>query len=257
MNKFAWILSLVFLFTGVSAGDKEGFPLVSGICLVENAVYRRSLPPGQITIGLQVRTDALFKISTQGRVIQGGLFQKGFNSLALAATDFFDRTETHIFILECKANESIVKKEITIDIRIVPLYVVQKRGGERKKHAFTLSFFIGKRLIYSTRKFSLSDISFKLELPPSHGRYDPFGLIDGAQKPVSGIPIFGAVAGLYQLAKSLSPAEEKKEEDTVIQKKQQIETTFLKTMVSGDLWQWKALIFLKTSDRSKDNISIP
>jgi hypothetical protein len=65
------------------------------------------------------------------------------------------------------------------------------------------------------------------------------------------------VAGLYQLAKSLSPAEEKKEEDTVIQKKQQIETTFLKTMVSGDLWQWKALIFLKTSDRSKDNISIP
>ena len=258
MNKFVWIFAFVVLFTGIGAGGEEGFPLVSGICLLENDAYRKNRPPGQIAIGLQVREETLFKLSARGRVLNGGIFRKGFNSLSLAAEDFFDRTGTHTFSLECKAGEAVVEKEITIDIRIVPLYVVQKRGEERKRHTFTLSFFFGGRLIYSTKKFPPTDISFKIDLPPSSGRYDPFGLIDGAQKPTSGIPIMGAVAGLYQLAKYLSPAPGKnKEEEEAVQKKQQIETTYLKTNMLGDLWQWRALISLKTSDPDKDDISIP
>jgi hypothetical protein len=249
MNKFIWILWVVFLFPGVSAGDEEGFPLVSGICLVENEAYHGGSPPGKITIGLQVRTDTLFKISAGDRVLQGGLFRKGFNTIALPAPGFFTKADTHKFLLECMADGSVVVKEIVIDVRIIPLYVVQKMGKERKKHTFTLSFFIGDRLIYSTRKFPLSDITFKLELPPSHGRYDPFGLIDGTQKPVSGVPILGAVAGLYHLAKSLSPQKDKKEEDVAIQKKQQIEMTFLKINASGDLWQWSGLITIKAMDK--------
>ncbi|MEE8605577.1 MAG: hypothetical protein V3S65_09390 [Candidatus Aminicenantaceae bacterium] len=257
MNKCVWITVVVFLWTGVCAADEQGFPLVSGICLVENEVYQRGLPPGKITIGMQVRTDTLFKISFGDRVLQAGLFRKGFNTIALPSTDFFRKTDTYTFILGCKSGESVVDKEIVIDIRLVPLYVVQKMGEEKKQHVYTLSFLIGDRLIYSTRKFSLSDISFKLELPPWEGIYNPFGLIDRTQKPVSGIPILGAVAGLYHLAMSLSPAKDINEENIVPQKKQQIETTFLKTNVAGDLWQWKALIFIKTIDLEKDPIPIP
>ena len=248
MNKCVWITVVIFLWTGVCAADEQGFPLVSGICLVENEVYQRNLPPGKITIGMQVRADTLFKISFEDRVLQAGLFRKGFNTIALPSADFFRKTGTHTFILECKSDESVVVKEIVINIRLVPLYVVQKMGEERKQHVYTLSFLIGDRLIYSTRKFALSDISFKLELPPWEGRYNPFGLIDGTKKPVSGIPILGAaVAGLYYLAKSLSPVQDINEENIVPQKKQQIETTFLKTNVSGDLWQWRALIFIRFS----------
>jgi hypothetical protein len=96
-----------------------------------------------------------------------------------------------------------------------------------------------------------------MDLPPAGGWYNPFGLIDGAQKPVSGIPIMGAVASLYELAKSLSPREKMEEEEQVPQKKQRIETTFLKRDMAGDLWQWRALISLRASDISQDNISIP
>jgi len=257
MNKCVWTIVIVFLWAGVCAADEQGFPLVSGICLVENEVYQRSLPPGKITIGMQIRTDALFKISLGDRILQAGLFRKGFNTVVLPSQGFFQKTDTHTFILECKADESVVSKEIVIDIRIIPLYVVQKMGEERKQHAYTLSFLIGDRLIYSTIKFALSDISFKLELPPWEGRYNPFGLIEGTQKPVSGIPILGAVAGLYHLAKSLSPAKDIDEDNIVPQKKQQIETKFLKTNVSGDLWQWKALISIKTMDLEKDTLSMP
>ena len=201
---------------------------------------------------MQVRTDTLFKISFGDRVLQAGLFRKGFNTIALSSADFFRKRGTHTFILECKAGESVVSKEIAIDIRIIPLYVVQKMGEERKQHVYTLSFLIGDRLIYSTRKFALRDISFKLDLPPWEGRYNPFGLIDGKQKPESGIPILGAVAGLYHLAKSFSPVQDINEKDIVPQKKQQIETTFLKTNVSGDLWQWRALIFVRFSALSSN-----
>ncbi len=248
MNKLISIALCVVLLGGVYARVEEGYPLVSGICLVETEAYHKGLPPSKITIGLQVRTDTLYKISAHGQVFQGGIFAKGFNAITLPAEGFFNHTDTHAFVLECKAEESVAVKRIVIDIRIVPLYIVQKMGEERKKHEFTLSFFIGDQLIYSTRKIPMREISFKFDIPPSDGRYNPFGLIGGTQKPISGVSILGAVAGLYQLAKSLVPAEEKKEEDVIIQKKQQIEMTFLKRNLSGDLWQWKALILIKTSD---------
>jgi hypothetical protein len=257
MNKCVWISVIVCLGTGIFAADEQGFPLVSGMCLVENTAYQTGLPPGKITIGMQVRNDALFKISFKNRVLHAGLLRRGFNTIALPSSAFFQKTDTHTFILECKADESVIVKEIDINIRILPLYVVQQRGEERKKHVYTLSFLIGDRLIYATRKFAPGDISFKLELPPSLGQYDPFGLIKGAQKPITGIPILGAVAGLYHLAKSLSPVKDISKEGGAIQKKQQIDTTFLKTNMSGDLWQWRALIILKTRDMTKESISTP
>ncbi len=248
MNRCIWIPVIVLLGTGLCAAQEQGFPLVSGVCLLENSAYRTGLPPGKITIGMQVRTDTLFKISSGGRVLQAGLFREGFNSIDLFSRDFFRSSGTHAFILECKAGESVVVKEIQLDIRMVPLYVVQEKGEEKKQHVFTLSFLIGDQLIYSTRKFALGDISFKLELPPWEAQYDPFGLIDDVEKPSSGVSILGAVASLYQLAKSLAPAKEPEEENIIPQKKQRIETTFLKTNVSGDVWQWSTLISIKTKD---------
>lgn len=242
---------------GIFTGNEEGFPLVSGICLVENEVYERDFPPGKITVGLNVQSDSLFKLFVQNRVVQGGIFRKGFNSIILPASDLFKRTDTHTFLLECKADETVESKEIIIDIRMLPLYVVQKMGKERKTHEFTLSFFIGDQMIYSTKKFTPSDISFKLDLPPSLGEYDPFGRIDGTQKPVSGVPILGAVAGLYHLAKSLSNKRDPEKKNGVIHKRQRIETTFLKTNNAGDLWQWRALISIKTRDPKKDDILSP
>jgi hypothetical protein len=248
MNKFIRIVFSIVLLVGVYAGAEEGYPLISGICLLETEAYQKGLPPSKIAVGLQVRTDTLYKISTHGQVFQGGIFPKGFNTLILPAVGFFNHTDTHTFLLECKEGESVAIKKIVIDIRIIPLYIVQKVGEERKKHEFTLSFFIGDQLIYSTKKFPMSDITFTLDLPPSDGKYNPFGLIDGTQKPISGVSILGAVAGIYHLAKSLVPAEEKRDEDAVVQKKQQIEMTFLKRNLSGDLWQWSALILIKSSD---------
>jgi hypothetical protein len=257
MNKYCLVAVFVLALcsTVIWTAEEQGFPLVSGICLLEDKAYEKSLPPGTIKIGLQARTDTLFKISLKDRVFDAGLLRKGFNTLSLPTKDFFQETDVHRFILDCRSDESIVTKEILIDIRLVPLYLVQKGSEGKKQLVYTVSFLIGNELLYATRKFSPSPISFDLELPPWEGRYNPFGLMDGTQKPATGIPLLGAVAGLYHLAKSLSPVEEKEEENTVPQKRQRIETTFLKTNAAGDVWQWKALILIYTNDLEKVPIS--
>ena len=63
----------VFFLAGVCLGEEEGIPLVSGICLVENEVYKRGLPPGKLTVGLQVQEDALYKLSSQDRMLDAGV----------------------------------------------------------------------------------------------------------------------------------------------------------------------------------------
>ena len=132
MNKGIWISVIVLLCAAFCVANEQGYPLVSGICLVENEVYHKGLPPGKITIGFEVRTDVLFKISFEDRVVHAGQFRKGFNTIALPSPDFFRRTDSHSFILECKSDESTVSKEIVIDIRLIPLYIVQKSGEKRR-----------------------------------------------------------------------------------------------------------------------------
>lgn len=226
---------------------KPADTIAADIFLIDSENYYRHTPPGKIIIGIEVLTDALYKLSAwEEGIIQGGLFQKGFNLLAIPAQGFFDKTGSRQYVLEFKKDNLLEKKVISIEIRLFPLYVVQKRGEEEKKIEFTLSLFIGNRLIYATRKFSLPEISFKLDLPPSEEKYNPFGLIKGTQKPVNTVSVLDAVAGIYQLAKSLTSRRE--EEATVMRKISQIETSFAKRNAAGDLWNWKALVTLKIED---------
>ncbi len=248
MNKN--IFSIITLLIGlVSIVHAETIStLVSEIFLIDSEIYRKYVPPGRILIGVEMESDTLYKLTIQDEVLQGGLLRKGFNSLSIDTQGFFEKSDSHTYVLEIKTDDFLTRKEITIDVQLFPMYVVQKRGEEEKTYEYTVSFFVGDRLIYSTRKFPLRDLSFKLDLPPSDGVYNPFGLIDGRQPPLNTFSIPDAIAGLYQLAKTLTSGKDKERQDKTIQKKQQIETTFVKRNVSGDVWHWRAMILLKTKD---------
>jgi hypothetical protein len=248
MNKGTLVvLPLVLFLSFFGKAVAENKPPIA-ICLVENEMYHRHVPPAKIIIGVEVQSDAFYKLSSKEGPIQGGLLRKGFNPLSISSLALFDETGSHLFEMELKRDGILEKKEITIEIRLLPMYVVQRRGEMKKKHEFTLSLFIGDQLIYATRKFSLQDISFKIDLPLSDGKYNPFGLIKGTQKPINTVSVLDAVAGIYQLARSLAPKKEEEDDGKPIQKKQRIETTFVKRDALGDLWEWKALISIKTKE---------
>ncbi len=256
MNKTCLLYLLVVIilsfFVQAEAIDK----IAKEIFLVDSEMYQKHIPPGKIILGIEIQADTLYKLSSYEGVIQGGLFQKGFNFLAIPAQRFFDKTASHLFELELKKDNYVEKKEIMIEIRLLPLYVVQKRGEAEKQREFTLSLFIGDHLIYATRKFSLKDISFKFDLPLSDGKYNPFGLIKGTQKPVNTVSVLDAVSLIYALARSLSPKKESDEDDKAIEKKYQIETAFVKRNIAGDLWEWKAFISLKTKDAQNETVPL-
>ena len=219
---------------------------MSEIFLVNDEMYKKYVPPWEIILGVEMEADAFYKISAKDEVLQGGLLRKGFNSLHIPAQGFFEKSGPHRFVLDMKSDGTSEKKEITIEVKLMPVYIVQKRGEERKKYEYSVSFFIGGRLIYSTKKIPLSDISFKLDLPPSQGVYNPFGQIDGMYKPVQSVSILDAIAGIYSLVNTLGAGKDKGKHNEPIQKKQQIETTFVKSNTKGDVWQWRAMIQLKT-----------
>jgi len=219
--------------------------LVSEIFLVNDEMYKY-VPPREIILGVEMEADSFYKISAQDEVLQGGLLRKGFNNLHLSAQGFFEKSGSHRFVLDMKSDGSLEKKEITIEVSLIPVYLVQKRGEERKKYEYSVSFFIGGRLIYLTKKIPLSDISFKLNLPPSQGVYNPFGQIDGMYKPVQSVSVLDAIAGIYSLVNTLGAGKNKGKHNLTVQRKQQIETIFVKSNTRGDVWQWRAMIQLKT-----------
>jgi hypothetical protein len=246
MNKH-FVLFLALLLGLSSFSHTQGrLSLVSEIFLVDDEMYRKYVPPGEVILGVEMEAEALYKISAQNEILRGGLLRRGFNSLRLSTRGFFEKSDSHVFVLEMKSDDSLEKREITIDVRLLPVYMVQKRGEERKKYEYSVSFFIGGRLIYSTKKIPLSDITFKLDLPPSQGVYNPFGQIDGMYKPPQSFSILDAIAGIYSLVNALDSGKDKENRDQTIQRKQQIETTFVKSDTRGNVWQWRALIQLET-----------
>ena len=247
MNKNSFMALFLALYLPVFILAQEVDRAEPDIFLVDSEGDQRNTPPGKIILGIGVQSDILYKLSTGEDTLQGGLFQKGLNFLDIPARQFFDSSGFHLFELEFKKENILKRREITIEIRLLPLYLVRKRGEAEKKVEFTVSLFIGDKLIYATKKFSLHDMSFSFELPLSDGIYRPFGLIKGTQKPINTVSILDAVGEIYKLAKSLgSKKEQVKERD--VERKRQIETEFLKRDKAGDLWQWKALISLETKD---------
>jgi hypothetical protein len=246
MNKH-FLLAFALFMGLVSLVHTQGrLSFVSEIFLVDDEMYKKYVPPWEIILGVEMGADAFYKISAQDEVLQGGLLRKGFNTLRISAQGFFEKSGSHIFVLDMKSDGSLEKKEINIEVKLMPVYIVQKRGEERKKYEYSVSFFIGGRLIYSTKKIPLSDISFKLDLPPSQGVYNPFGQIDGMYKPVQSVSILDAIAGIYSLVNTLGAGKDKGKRNENVQRKQQIETTFVKSNTRGDVWQWRAMIQLKT-----------
>lgn len=246
MNKLS-ISAFALLLGVLSLAPTQGrLSLVSDIYLVDGDMYKKYVPPGEIILGVEMEADALYKLSAQDEILRGGMLRKGFNSLRISTKGYFEKSGSHVLVLEMKSNESLEKREITIDVRLMPVFMVQKRGKQRKKYEYSVSFFIGERLIYSTKKIPLSDITFKLDLPPSQGVYNPFGQIDGIYKPIQSVSILDAIAGIYSLVNTLSSDKDKKDREENIQRKKQIETTFVKSDTQGDIWQWRALILVKT-----------
>jgi len=189
------------------------YPWVLKMGFVESAAPRAkpatSSPPRELILGVEMANEAYYKFCRSDEVLKGGQFRRGFNSLTIDCGKFFNASGTYPFILELKAEDLIVRREVVVDVRLNVFGVLGSQGGEGKPSEYVLKMFLGDKLLALSRETVTVMPPMKVETPPPTGVYDPWG--PGYQnKPEveTGFPILGIPALINELIKSLKKKDE-------------------------------------------------
>lgn len=166
-------------------------------------------PPQELILGIEMANEAYYKLCRGDEVLKGGQFRRGFNSVAIESGKLFEVSGNYPFVLELKAGNLIVRREVFVDVRLNVFGVLGSQGGEAKSSEYVLKMFLGDKLLALSRKTVTVMPPVKIETPPPTGVYDPWG--PGYQnKPQieTGFPILGIPALLNELLKSLKKKDE-------------------------------------------------
>lgn len=189
------------------------YPWVLKVGFVESSAPKAgpasSSPPAKLVLGLEMANEAYYKLWEGANVLEGGQFKRGHNSVSLAADKLFRESGAHAYVLELKAGDLIVRRELAVDVRLNAFGVVENQGPAGKIPEYVLKLFLGDDLLASSRKSPPSAPPIKIELPQPTGVYDPWG--PGYQnKPEipNTFPILGIPAMINELIKSLKKKDE-------------------------------------------------
>ncbi len=247
IKKILPILILVIIVPFALDAENQIVSIVD-IFLIKNEIYDKSMPPEKIPIGIEMGNEAFYKFSDKENVIRGGLFHKGFNILYLETSNFFEKSDSHIFFLDLKKGDSLLRKEIEIDVQVESQEKLIKPAEKVEKPEYKLSMFIGDELIITSKKVPSEKIPLKVDLPPWPEEYKPFGPVDTSEYSFNSFSIFSALGVLQELLKNLGKGKDKKEQSRPIQKSRQITTTFVRIDSEGIARKVEAVITLKTKD---------
>lgn len=229
---------------------EEEYPLIDEVTLINGRKYIGPAPPSNLIIGISIANDAYYKLSEEENILKGGLLKKGFNLISIEADHLFEKSGRHIYFLDVKSGDFILRKEIEIDIQLKSGKEEKGKESKAKNIEYKLSVFIGDELIVSSTKLHPYKPPLKVDIPLTRGKYQPFGPEDKSDPfktdPFSSsFSIMNAVAGIYQLVKELKREKTKGKELYTIQKTQQIKTNFMRKNSEGLEEEIKAVITLK------------
>jgi len=189
------------------------YPWVLKIGFVETTAPQArpaaSSPPAKLVLGLEMANEAYYKLSDGENVLEGGQFKRGHNSVSLDTNKLFRGSGAHTYVLELKAGDLIVRRELAIDVKLNAFGVVGSQGPSGKIQQYVLKLFLGDDLLASSRKSPPSTPPIKIELPQPTGVYDPWGPgYQNEPKIPNSFPILGIPAIINELIKSLKKKDE-------------------------------------------------
>jgi hypothetical protein len=240
----------MFLFsTCLVISAQTPSPVVLEIGLIDSDSYRGTSPPARLIVGLELSQDALYKLTHNKATLKGGRFLKGFNSFSLEAENFFKGPGVHIYILELKVADRIIRHEfeIVVEMEDQAPRVSKKLRAEDKE--FSVMMYIGDQLVASSKKLPTAEPSTKIEIPPPPYQIDPYSSAAEPDHNVTGVPIFATAMAIYQTIKDLTAKKDKDVRPQPIQKKSKILSTFLRISPDGQVYKTKATISLRIQFR--------
>jgi len=223
------------------------YPLVKEMGLIRTGVYDSSYPPGEITIGLEIENDALYKLSDGEKTLEGGLFKKGYNAVRVESARLFDRSGTHRFFFELKAGDLVLIKEFSLDISVVSALPPKPVERARGSMEYKLSLYLGGRMVASSTRLPADKPDWSMGLKPTPGlKFEPFGPKEDPDPAQNSVSIFQAAALANELVKLFKKDQESDLPAPPIRKYQRIETKFLRWDEEGRERDVEAEIVLKT-----------
>ena len=146
------------------------------ISLIEDQRFGRDRPPDELSLGVETRSGAVYKLIRNGEVIKAGRLRRGFNFIGFSCGDYFRSSGVHELIFEMRESGRIRRREIELDIRLDSDIGPADDILEFKDLSYKLSLLIGEtRVAGSTRKhYEKFPLTVRLpDLPLDHRPYDP------------------------------------------------------------------------------------
>jgi hypothetical protein len=190
--RYPWVLKIGF----VTPGGVETSPLLPN-------------PPETILLGVEMASDVYYKLMDGQDVLKGGRFHRGFNAVAIQGWRIFREPGAFPYILEFKAGDLIVRRELIIGVQMEFVGIMGKPSGGRPDEEFRLEMYFGEDLLASSRKTLPSAREMGVETPPPSGKYDPFGPgYQNEPRIPTGVPILAIPAAIVEAIKSLTKKDE-------------------------------------------------
>jgi len=201
-------------FVAFWARWKSAYPLVTGLVFLERAGESDPSPPARLEIGLELLNGAYYKVSTSDRVLQGGLWQRGFHILKLPFSTDYDKPGSMEFNLDLKTGGMVVRKRITVEVDVrtagpIPsLPPIQAAAPGRlpppRLVEGEVSLYVGDKLILKSKKLSSKPAPIKFKIPgPSPFGTKPYLAPKKDNPMLNSVSVLDALAMAYLTVKDL------------------------------------------------------
>ncbi len=195
------------------------YPLITDLSFLESRNTGETGLPATIRVGLDLLNAALYKVSWEGQVLEGGQWTKGFHILELPASDLFQDSGIHEFSLILKADDLVVRKPILLEIDVQTTERVSSsatRPDTTPPVSYTsqspkipegeISLYVGGKLVLTSKKTApRSAEPVKIKIPgPSMPGTKPY-LVPPTEDPMArSVSILDALALAYKAIKDLT-----------------------------------------------------
>ena len=247
IRKVSFLLAFVISLNLYSFGEDTSAVVVE-IGLIGERTGRTFAPPEKLVIGIEISVEAYYKFSDKENVIKGGLLKRGLNIVDIEAIGLFEKSGAHVYFLDLKVGDLILKKEIEIDIQLDSPGVDSGTQSQARDPEYELSMFVGNQLIVTGKKVPFKGASFEIEKLPLPEGYGPFYEIEKEYKNpmLNSFSIIDAAGAVYDLFKKAIGKKKRQKIERPIQKHKQLTVTFLRRDSEGVSKEINATIELKS-----------
>jgi hypothetical protein len=193
---------------------KSAYPLVTGLVFLERAGANDPSPPARLEIGLELLNGAYYKVSTSDRVLEGGLWQRGFHILKLPFSTGYDKPGSLEFNLDLKTGGMVVRKRITVEVDVrtggptASLPPIQAAAPGRlpppRLVEGEVSLYVGDKLILKSKKLSSKPAPIIFRIPgPSPFGTKPYLAPKKDDPMLNTVSVLDALALAYQTVRDL------------------------------------------------------